>query len=228
MNQKPEFTAVLFDFDGTLADTAADVWDSVAYGFTVCGLTLDPDFSGDPRNLAMPVTRMVELLYPELPEEVGQRVRQNVNYHYQYISQYEKTVLYDGILELLQWLKSRHIPMGILSNKTHDALERVLEIKGWRQYFDAVQGTEPKPVELDKVQRLGAFAKRFSGRPVAYVGDSPWDVEAARGNGLFSVGVLYGDGDAALVQAAKPDVVCVTPAALKEFFTGGKQNVARF
>ena len=222
MKQRPEFTAVLFDFDGTLSDTAADVWDSVAYGFAACGLSLDPAFSADQRNLAMPVTQMVKLLYPELQEEVGQRVRLNVNYHYQCISQYEKTVLYDGISELLQWLKTRGIPTGILSNKTDDALQRVLEIKGWRHFFDSVQGVAPGSVVVDKVQRLGAFAKEFGGQATVYVGDSPWDVEAARRNGLFSVGVLYGDGDASLVQAAGPDVVCATPAELKEFFTGGE------
>lgn len=216
------FSSVLFDFDGTLADTAEDVWDSVSYGFSVCGLKLDPAFRMDARNLSMSVPQMVELLYPRLPAEIGQQVRLHVNYHYQYLSKYDKTVLYDGIQELLQWLVDRGTLVGILSNKTHDALDRILKVKGWRRYFGPVQGTESRPVELDnKVQRLKEFANKFGGVTPVYVGDSPWDVEAAKVNGLFSIGVLYGDGDSALVRAAEPDVICSTPDALKKFFMGG-------
>lgn len=47
------YSAVLFDFDGTLADTAKDVWDSVRYGFKKNGLSIPDNYAADDRNLAL-------------------------------------------------------------------------------------------------------------------------------------------------------------------------------
>ena len=59
------------------------------------------------------------------------------------------------------------------------------------------------------------------GADAVYIGDSAGDVEAAKANGLYVIGVLYGDGDPEQVRRAGPDAVAPTPEALLEHMMKG-------
>lgn len=217
-----KFSAVIFDFDGTVARTAEDVWASVRYGFECNALTLPPDFSGDSRNLFQSPGEMVEKLYPGSDPVLGQRVDQAVAHHYREITTHPNTVLFPGIQELLELLLERGVPTGILSNKAHPALGRVLELKGWGRYFTSYRGSLPTDGDLgDKVHRLRNYMKSFDVTNAAYIGDSASDVIAAKENGLLSIGLTYGDGDGELVRESGPDVLCTTPEELLEYFRKG-------
>ncbi len=212
------YSAVLFDFDGTIADTASDVWNSVRYGFETCGLVLPDDFASNNQNLAMLVCDMVELIYPGAAESIKEDVENAVAVHYRQVQDYSGTVLYSGIEELLVYLKEQKIPTGILSNKGHLSLGRILKLKGWDIYFDKFRGSmQTDDSSIDKDKRLGLFASGFDMATGVYIGDSPGDIKAAKSNGIRSVGVLYGDGDAALVMEEQPDVVCATPLELRDY-----------
>lgn len=213
------FSAVLFDFDGTLADTAADVWASVAYGFSRFGLVLPESYIQDNRNLANLVENMVAELHPEVPESVKMEVSRAVSRHYRNVSTYPNTMLYPGILDTLQWLQSSGIPVGILSNKGHLSLGRILREKGWISYFTSYRGTLDTDADaLEKKERLAAYSRQFDlGNPV-YVGDSASDVLAAKANGISAIGVLYGDGDPEAVLHSGPDVALASPQDLYRYF----------
>ena len=217
-----KYSAVIFDFDGTVARTAEDVWDSVRYGFESCGLTLPESFSGDSRNLFNAPGDMVEMLYPGSDPALRLRVDEGVAHHYREITSYPNTVLFPGIRELLELLLAEGIPTGILSNKAHPALGRVLEVKGWGRYFTSYRGSLESDGDLsDKVARLREYKKQFDLTDPVYVGDSASDVIAAKANGFHSVGLLYGDGDPALVRESRPDVLCETPEELRTYFEKG-------
>ncbi len=216
-----KFTSVLFDFDGTIANTAADVWASVDYGFDRCGYYLPKSFSRDNRNLALPIDEMAKRLYPGISESDCRRIRGSVNNHYRYVTSYDKTVLYDGIAELLGFLKNKSIPTGILSNKGHMSLGRILEKKGWGWYFDDYCGAKDSEGDVTtKEERLKRFSSGFDTTRCVYIGDTAWDVTAAKQNGFMSVGVLYGDGDRDELLLQKPDVVCETSRELRDYFIG--------
>ena len=217
-----KFSAVIFDFDGTVARTAEDVWGSVRYGFESCGLVLPESFSGDSRNLFQSPGEMVEKLYPGTDPNLGQRVDEAVSHHYREVTTHPNTVLFPGIRELLELLLEERVPMGILSNKPHPALGRVLAIKGWDRYFTSYRGSLPTDGDLgDKVHRLRDYMRSFDVTNAAYIGDSAWDVVAAKENGLLSIGLTYGDGDGELVRESGPDVLCTTPEELLAYFKKG-------
>lgn len=216
------FSAVIFDFDGTVARTAEDVWGSVRYGFEQCGRELPAEFSGDNRNLFQSPGEMMELLYPGSGPALCQRVDQEVAHHYREVTTHPNTVLFPGIRELLELLLEEKVPTGILSNKAHPALGRVLELKGWDRYFTSYRGSLPTDGDLgDKVHRLRNYMKSFDVTNAAYIGDSAWDVVAAKANGLLSIGLTYGDGDGEQVKESGPDVLCTTPEELLEYFRKG-------
>ena len=118
------YSAVLFDFDGTLADTAKDVWDSVRYGFKKNGLSIPDNYAADDRNLAKLNEQIVAELYPGSPETLGRQVAADVAHHYRNLNTYPRTQLYPYIKELLSALRAAQIPTGILSNKGHASLGR--------------------------------------------------------------------------------------------------------
>ena len=208
-------SAVLLDFDGTVAYTAEDVWESVEYGFRAAGLELPASFRADPRNLAVTVPNMVRLLYPGAPEGAAQTADRQTAVHYRTLNPFNKTYLFPGMEELLDRLKQAGIPAALLSNKAHPALERLLQAKGWGKWFDAWSGSPDRDAEdQSKDVRLAELAARYGKENCAYCGDSPWDVAAAKRNGVFSVGVTYGDGDPELVKAEGPDLLARTPEEL--------------
>lgn len=211
------YSAVLFDFDGTLADTAKDVWDSVRYGFGKNGLSIPDNYAADDRNLAKLNEQIVAELYPGSPETLGRQVAADVAHHYRNLNTYPRTQLYPYIKELLSALRAAQIPTGILSNKSHASLGRILKEKGWLDYFDSYRGTlDSDDDTLGKVDRLRNYMAAFDTSDAVYIGDSAGDVEAAKANGLYVIGVLYGDGDPELVRRAGPDAVASTPEALLE------------
>ncbi len=215
------FSAVLFDFDGTLAYTASDVWVSVRYGFESAGLILDEDYAGDDRNLAYTVGEMIKALYPGASEEQIRIAEENCNRHYRYVNSFDNTVMYEGIKELLEFIRAENIPCGVLSNKGHISLSRLLKEKGWDIYFDRFQGTTDESYGLSKTIRLREFVKHFDISNAIYIGDSYTDITAARDNGLLSAGVLYGDGDRELVKREHPDYLFDTAVDLLDCFRRG-------
>jgi phosphoglycolate phosphatase len=101
---------------------------------------------------------------------------------------------YEGIPELLDALRSRAIPVGILSNKPHALTVRLArEVLGaWE--FAAVQGESPPlPRKPDPTSAL-SIASRLDLSPaeVLYVGDTPTDMQTAQAAGMCAVGVAWG------------------------------------
>ena len=214
-----KYTAVIFDFDGTIAYTAKAVWNSLRYGFEKAGLVLPQDYSSDDRNLANTVYEMVENFYPQASDDILKIVADGVNEHYRYLSEYPDTVLYPHIRELLLYLKSADIPTGILSNKGHYSLGRILKTKDWMRYFTSYCGVKDDDEEVkEKGDRLKDYLTLFDTTDCIYIGDSAGDVRAAEYNKIPCIGVLYGDGDKRLVVESKPDYICETPADLLKFF----------
>ena len=108
--------------------------------------------------------------------------------------QYSELACFEGIVDVLARLKAEGRRLGIVSAKRRPTVERVFRSAGMGEYFDAVVGSDdterhkpdPEPV-LKALELLDAAPAE-----AAYVGDSPFDVAAARGAGVFAVAVGWG------------------------------------
>jgi phosphoglycolate phosphatase len=188
------FRAIIFDLDGTLLDTLADIGDSVnrmlaEYGFP--GHTRDDYTRFIGNGIKMLVTRAlpVDGRSGELVEACVQRAReiywQNWNH---------KTRPYDGIIELLDRLKTMGLPLAVLSNKPHDFTVRYVDAYFDRQAFKVVMGQNDHfPVKPDPASALD-IARQIDLPPSSFlfVGDSAVDMQTATAAGMFSVGVAWG------------------------------------
>ncbi len=144
-----------------------------------------------------------------------------------YLSEYEKAVRknapFPGIIEALQLLKNKQYHLAIVSGKGPQSMEISLEASGLMDYFEhVITGSEQgarKPDHLRQVLRLWNMIPE----EVAYIGDTAYDVQAAKEVGLLSLGALWAPtAEVEKVQKARPfkafqDVAVLIQWIEKEF-----------
>lgn len=205
-----EVEAILFDLDGTLVDTAADLTLAVNRALHDCGV--------GPRDEAFircaigdGAYRMVERAlrdargrHPEAGEAAAAFDR--------FLDHYAANVCdrsqpYPGVVDALRVLAAGGYALGCVTNKSERFAVPILEQLGLSGFLPVVTGgdtyAEKKPAPLPVAQtcrRLGVEPAK-----ACLVGDSVVDVQAAHGAGSLAVFVTYGFGE--LVGAVSPDLI---------------------
>lgn len=187
--------AVLFDLDGTLLDTLADIAAAANAALVAEGMPAHPDaayrrFIGD--GVAMLVRRAL----PEGVEHDDARVDRCVRlFHETYATSWNvSTRPYDGIPALLDALAARGLPLAILSNKPDEFTRLCADAQLGRWAWAAVVGQrEGVPRKPDPTSALAIAAGLGLGpADVVYVGDSGVDMRTATAAGMRAVGVSWG------------------------------------
>ncbi|MDZ7653672.1 MAG: HAD-IA family hydrolase [Burkholderiaceae bacterium] len=207
---------VLFDLDGTLADTAPDLVATANAMRLVRGLDALP--FADLRPLASHGARgLLGRALGALPEQSEyEALRQ------EFFDRYEAalcvhTRLFSGIEPLLADLESAGRPWGIVTNKIArftDPLVAALDLT--RRAACVVSGdttphAKPHPAPLLHAAALAARAAEQA----IYVGDDLRDIQAGRAAGMATVAVRYGYlGEATPIEHWGADHIAATPAAL--------------
>jgi phosphoglycolate phosphatase len=212
--------SVLFDFDGTLADSQEDVWCSIDAAAAALSLRVPGEFRRCPENLALSQREIFNALCPHGGEDMLRHFQLSLHEHYLYKNTFPHTVLYPGIEDMLNRLLSEGWTLFIVSMKQFSALDKLLKLKKWDRYFKkwlSPDGpgswTEPKT----KTELVGLILRdELHGAPAVYVGDSWGDIRAAHENNIPAVGVLYGDGDRELLKRENPEFCVPHAAALEE------------
>lgn len=187
--------AAIFDLDGTLINSLADLADSANlmlryYGFPEHKEEAYRYFVGNGSKA------LIERCLPEKWAKDSAFVKEALGrYKEIYIARIlEKTCLYDGILPMLERLQSMDIPMGICTNKHQSAADKLVEALFPKGLFQCVIGDRdglPRKPDPKKVQ-LMADAFGITPKDVAYLGDSGVDMDTARNAGFYAIGVLWG------------------------------------
>ncbi len=189
---------LIFDLDGTLADTSRDITDSINFA-------LEP-FDKKPYSVeeikamvGSGITSLIRsLTVSDDPAKAGHsesnRFENAVKRFLDYYSAHllDKTVAYPGVKETL--LKLGHYRKTVLSNKREEYSIKILAGLGILDSLDAVFGSdslsEKKPSPVPVLEILDRFA--VSGDEAVIIGDSNFDIEAGRAAGLRSIAVTYG------------------------------------
>ncbi|HUW84839.1 MAG TPA: HAD family hydrolase [Phycisphaerae bacterium] len=205
-------TAIIFDLDGTLADTLRDIAEAMNAALTACHLAVHPVETYRSRvghgwaHLARESVTGVDVAQIE---EVSRLAFQYYQWH---LTDY--THLYDGIRPTLQGLSARGIRMAVLSNKPHTLTVAVVERLGCAGMFVAIQGAlanvAPKP---DPALALAVSDRLGIAPPETFlIGDSAVDVETALRAGMVPVGVTWGFRDRSELVGASPIHIVERPA----------------
>jgi phosphoglycolate phosphatase len=209
--------AVLFDLDGTLIDSLADLASSInrmlqAYGYPTHEVNAYRRFVGD---------GMRQLVQRALPSEAAlddfHVDEALLRYQAEYQNAWkEQTVAYDGIHDLIAELQTLQIPMAVISNKSHPFTQLCCSHFFPDKPFQLVLGARPEvPRKPDPA------AARDTAQTLAvdlsacfYVGDSDVDMHFARAAGMKAVGVSWGFRGADELRVAGADFIIDSPNEL--------------
>ena len=215
-SMKREIDLVMFDLDGTLADTGQDLADAVNY--VRSRLHLEPL---DDRLVYGHVGRGVEqLLRSSLPDHCQDRFQEVMEL---FLKRYEKhlldtTVLYPNVRETLDYFRKKK--RAVVSNKLHRLTLSVLKGLGIDVCFDAILGGDSVPQKKPDPEALIQVLTSFKVSPVRtlMVGDGATDIEAGKRAGVITCGVTYGLGKKEELIAVKPDILIEDLRQLTEYF----------
>lgn len=198
-------TGILFDLDGTLLDTLADLTDSVNHALRVFGC---PERT--PAQVRCAVGNGAgQLLRLSVPTgEDWEAPLAEFRRHYAAHCQ-DKTAPYPGIPAALEAL-SRY-PMAIVSNKPDTAVKKLCA-----RYFPGVyaQGERPGCPRKPAPGMVIAAMAAIGADKCVYVGDSEVDVLTAKNAGVPCLSVLWGFRDAAQLRQAGGTRFCARPEEL--------------
>jgi phosphoglycolate phosphatase len=196
--------AILFDFDGTLADSYAAITASVNHVRAVHRLEPLPES----RVRAIVGHGLLQLMNDVVP---GGDPEQNATIYREHHPQvmYSHTRLLEGVHETLHHLRAKGIKMAVCSNKPAQITRDLVAALELDTLFDATFGPEdagkPKPdpamVQL-AMRTLGATADE-----TLFVGDMPIDIETARNAGVPVWVLPTGSSDREALEAANPDQI---------------------
>jgi pyrophosphatase PpaX len=182
------FPVVLFDLDGTLVDSAAVILASFHHATeTVLNRRVS-----DAQILAQVggtnLEAQMALLDPDRVDELVEVYRAHND------PSYDSLACFAGVVDVLDALKRDGRRLGVVTAKRRPTVERVFAGAGIGEYFDVVVGsdstTRHKP-DAEPILHALAELDAASGE-AAYVGDSPFDMAAARAAGVYAVAVAWG------------------------------------
>lgn len=185
---------VIFDLDGTLLNTIADLGTATNHALRVCGYP-EHNLASYPKMVGNGITRLIERALPEdeRDTETVERVREKFKEYYDEHMN-DLTGPYPGITDMLRELGKMGVKLAVASNKYQAAVIALI-----RHYFpdidwQAIEGqkegvpTKPDPSIVFEI--LAKCPTRKS--KVLYVGDSGVDMETARRACVDSCGVTWG------------------------------------
>jgi phosphoglycolate phosphatase len=202
---KKPIDLLMFDLDGTLADTGRDLADAVNFTRAHFDLPSLPD-----STVLAHVGRGVEhLLKHALPEENPNRFEEVLRV---FLRRYENhlldaTALYPQVGQTLEHFRGKR--RAVVSNKMHRLTVAVLRGLGVESCFDMILGGDSAPQKKPDPALLQRALTGFvvPAERALMVGDGDIDIEAGKRAGVVTCGVTYGLGQKQDIIAAAPDFI---------------------
>lgn len=187
-----EFSAVLFDLDGTLVDTAPDMV-AVLLSLQSEEGVLALDYNLARSHVSNGAAGLVSLAFPHADAATHERLR------LRYLEKYQESVcvnsrVFAGLEELLDSLDAGGCPWGVVTNKPMRMTDPLLAGLGLAERSacaisgDTLAERKPDPAPLILASKQTGVAPSRS----IYVGDAERDIAAGRAAGMFTIAAAYG------------------------------------
>ena len=216
---------VIFDLDGTLADTSGDLIEAANVCFRDMGVgdMLDPlmdagtALRGGRAMLSLGLQRLerandadvLDHYYPVLLEAYAKDID-------------SRTVMYDGAMDAVEALKTLGYGVGIATNKPEGLADELLRRLGVRDAFASMVGADTLSVRKPNPEHLFEAVRRAGGDPTltCLIGDTDTDRSTARNAGVPCVLVTFGP--------AGGDMAALEPEALLDHYKDLPDIVTNF
>lgn len=210
MSATPTCSAIIFDLDGTLIDSAPSILQCFEAALTVAGLQpvvpLTSALIGPP--LRSTLTRLAGLNDDTMLDRLTAGFKKFYD-----TEGYKSSIVYPGVEALLTELSKLPIHLAIATNKRRVPTLKIMEHLGWNRYFSLIGTLDtPSPPHPNKVALIRSQLNDLgvASETSWYVGDKFEDYEASAGNGMPFMAAGWGYGDWSVPCAA--DVIVVDSA----------------
>ncbi len=211
------FRVVLFDLDGTLVDSIELILRAADYAFTdVMGVAPPRD------EIRAGIGKPLMTQFGAYASDRDQLDRLIQSYRVYQLAHHDAlTRPYDGVNDLVVSLAEEGRSLGVVTSKIESLAHRALEHVGLTRHFSIVVGIEstarhkpdPDPL-IFALEQLGARREE-----AIYVGDSPFDLRAARAAGIASCAVTWGAFTEDVLRQEEPTSVATNAAELRRLLS---------
>lgn len=209
------FELLIFDWDGTLMDSAGVIVHSIQAACADLGWPV-PSRAAASHVIGLGLKEAVVDLFPDLPAEEHPRLAERYRQHF--LSRDHAIPLFDGAAELIREMHGRGHVLAVATGKARHGLARAFEHTGLGGYFHAtrtadVTFSKPHPAMiLELLDELSMPPEQ-----ALMIGDTSHDLEMARNAGVASLAAGYGAHPGDSLAAFGPLAVCGEFAELAEW-----------
>ena len=199
---KSGYRMVVFDWDGTVMDSAAAIVESIQAASRDLGLVAPSDASAR-HVIGLGLGEALRHAVPELPSHRYDEMVDRYRYHY--LSRDYDLRLFSGITELLEGLSARGLLLAVATGKSQLGLSRALKVSGLEAFFHATRCADQcmsKPHPQMLLELMGEFA--LSPEDLLMIGDTSHDLNMAANAEVDAVGVAYGAHEREVLLACAP------------------------
>lgn len=213
---------IIFDLDGTLAETRQDIADAANFMLRKLDLHTLPDetitsYVGDG------IKKLIERCLPDSP---GYLLDTAIDYFVEYYGNHlaDHSHLYPGILDFLK--KMYPVKMAILSNKAQKFTDDITHRLEIRNYFQLVMGSnkqfpkKPQPDSIHHIMKTLGCAKRKT----IIIGDTKNDIQAGQAAGIYTCAVSYGFRNKEELLKYNPDFMIDSIDELTQIISVGRHT----
>lgn len=207
MNSNKCYALLVFDWDGTLMDSAPKIVDS--FHHAIADLQLAPRTDQEIAHvIGLGLSEAILVLYPDEPLPRRDALMDAYRQHYLNVSEIA-TPLFATVAETLQTLHARGYQLAVATGKSRRGLDRSLSLSGLSDLFAMTRCAEetrskPDPLMLQDIMH----SLNYLPAQTLMIGDSEYDLAMAVNAGVASLAVSYGVHDCQRLLAHQP-LACI-------------------
>jgi phosphoglycolate phosphatase len=211
------FELLVFDWDGTLMDSAGAIIASIQLSCRDLGLPV-PERERAAHVIGLGLKDALSYAVPELPPSDYGKLAERYRHHY--LARDPDIELFPGMREMLIALKEKGHVLAVATGKSRAGLERVLEATQLKQYFDSSRcadetHSKPHPAMLQELMHELVVAPEAT----LMIGDTGHDLQMAASAGVAALAVSYGAHARDSLAAFNPLACIDTPQELAPWLT---------
>ena len=199
-------TTVIFDLDGTIADTIEDLADAVNYGLRKLGCP-EHDINSYKQFVGNGAMKLCIRALPEGKKDMSEKLLDLFHEYYD-VHYLDKTKLYDGIKNTLDTLAANGVTLAVATNKPQDAARKIVEkLLPDVDFIKVLGGCDERPKKPDSTVINEILNGLSEDNAVYMIGDSNVDIQTAKNCGILSIGCVWGFRGRTELEAAGADFI---------------------
>ena len=200
----------VFDCDGTLVDSQANICRAMTRAFQACGQT-PPPVAAIRRIVGLSLVESMQMLLPDAPDDLHRELAATYKAMFHQLrseNALDPEPLFEGIAETLTHLRDHGWRLGVATGKSDRGLGLLLAHHGLTDRFVTLQTADRHPSKPDPSMLHAAMAEAGAApAETVMIGDTSFDMAMARAAGVRAIGVTWGYHREEALWAAGADAV---------------------